>query len=197
MKSRLNLLAAAALVALTATAGAQEANPLPDEPPAKAEEEEVPAEENSQDQTPPAPGEAQPTPAPAAQAEPQAAPPASAPESAPPTATAPPAQPPAQPAAETPAPAGPAPQPQTAPAATPGAVTAATATDLTVGAAVLDPQGGTVGTIESVDAQGVVVATGTVRARLPAASFGRNAQGLVISVTKAGLEAAVAARNPS
>ena len=41
-----------------------------------------------------------------------------------------------------------------------------------------------VGTIESADAAGAVVATGTVRAKLPLASFGRNGQGLVIAMTR-------------
>ncbi|MGZ8313299.1 MAG: hypothetical protein ACXWU1_09315 [Allosphingosinicella sp.] len=76
-----------------------------------------------------------------------------------------------------------------APAQT-GAVAVATAADLRTGTTVLDPQGGAVGTIESADATGAVVATGAVRARLPLASFGKNAQGLVISLTRAQLEAA-------
>ena len=50
-----------------------------------------------------------------------------------------------------------------------------------------------VGTVESADASGAVVTTGTARARLPLTSFGRNNQGLVIAMTKAQLEAAVAA----
>ena len=56
-----------------------------------------------------------------------------------------------------------------------------------------------VGTIESVDATGAVVATGTARAKLPLTSFGRNNQGLVISLTRAQLEAAAqqAAADPA
>ena len=58
---------------------------------------------------------------------------------------------------------------------------AATAADLRAGVPVHDQAGGLVGTIESADASGAVVATGTVRASLPLASFGRNKQGLVIA----------------
>jgi preprotein translocase subunit YajC len=76
-------------------------------------------------------------------------------------------------------------------------VTAATAADVRAGVAVVDTQGGAVGTIESVDAEGAVVATGNVRAKLPISSFGRNAQGLVISLTRAELEAAASAQTPS
>jgi hypothetical protein len=53
-----------------------------------------------------------------------------------------------------------------------------------------------VGTVESADAASAVVSTGTVRARLPLASFGANGQGLVISMTKGQLEAAAAHAAP-
>jgi len=63
---------------------------------------------------------------------------------------------------------------------------------------VRDQTGGLVGTVESADASGAVVATGAVRARLPISSFARNDQGLVIAMTKAQLEAAAAsAARPS
>lgn len=77
------------------------------------------------------------------------------------------------------------------------AVTAATAADVRSGAEVRDTSGGLVGTIESVDAEGAVVATGSVRAKLPFSSFGKNGEGLVISVTRAELEAAAAAQSHS
>lgn len=67
--------------------------------------------------------------------------------------------------------------------------------DIIVGAEVRDPDGGLVGTIESVDAQGAVVATGNARAKLPIASFGRNRRGLVISLSRAELEAAARAES--
>lgn len=117
---------------------------------------------------------------------------------------------PAQPTAQTPPPATTPPaaaaqpsagaQAQATPPATPagtGAVRAATATDLRTGVQVRDQQGGLVGTIESADAAGAVVNTGTARGRLALTSFGTNGQGLVIAMTKAQLEAAIAAARPS
>jgi hypothetical protein len=100
----------------------------------------------------------------------------------------------------------PQPAPAQAPAQTPGqaqtqaaagATVLATAADVRAGVAVRDQSGGLVGTIESVDASGAVVATGTARAKLPLASFGRNDQGLVISLTKAQLEAAARQAQPA
>jgi len=91
-------------------------------------------------------------------------------------------------------------QAQATPPATPaatGAVRAATAADLRAGVQVRDQQGGLVGTIESADAASAVVFTGTARGRLALASFGTNGQSLVIAMTKAQLEAAVAAARPS
>jgi hypothetical protein len=73
----------------------------------------------------------------------------------------------------------------------------ATAVDLRAGAQVHDPHGALVGTIESPDASGAIVNTGTARGRLALSSFGRNSQGLVIAMTKAQLEAAIAAAAPS
>lgn len=103
---------------------------------------------------------------------------------APPAASPTPAQAPVQATAEA----------QATPA---GPVSAATQGDLTAGAMVHDQAGGMVGTIETVDATGAVISTGTVRAKLPLASFGRNTHGLVVSMTKAQIEAAVAAQTPA
>jgi hypothetical protein len=72
-----------------------------------------------------------------------------------------------------------------------------TISDVRQGSAVHDPEGGLVGTVESVDERGAVVSTGRIRARLPFSSFARNARGLVISLTRAELEAAAAAQTPS
>jgi hypothetical protein len=79
------------------------------------------------------------------------------------------------------------------------AATVATATvaEVRAGSRVFDIAGGEVGTVESVDENGAVVSTGSARARLPFTSFGKNDHGLVISMSKAQLEAAVAARTPS
>ena len=74
-----------------------------------------------------------------------------------------------------------------------GPIVAATAADVATGKPVLDPQGGAVGTIESVTADGAVVATGKSRVQLPLASFAKNNAGLVISLTKAELDAQAAA----
>ena len=77
------------------------------------------------------------------------------------------------------------------------AVRPVTISDVREGNAVHDPQGGVVGTVESVDETGAVVSTGQARARLPFSSFGRNGRGLVIAMTRAQFEAEVAARTPS
>jgi hypothetical protein len=68
---------------------------------------------------------------------------------------------------------------------------AASAVTLTPGMAVTDAQGGAVGTIESVTAQGAIVSTGTAKANLPANAFAKRDNGVAIGMTKAELEAAV------
>ena len=78
-----------------------------------------------------------------------------------------------------------------------GPIVAATRSDFRAGAEVRDPEGGLVGTVESVDEDGAVVSTGNVRAKLPFGSFGKNDRGLVISLSRAELEAAAAAQSPS
>ncbi|VXD02749.1 hypothetical protein [Sphingomonas sp. 8AM] len=70
---------------------------------------------------------------------------------------------------------------QTAPAA--GAA-------VTTGATVYDTSGGVVGTVESTDGTNAVVNTGTVKAAIPLTSLGAGAQGPVLAMTKAQLEAA-------
>jgi hypothetical protein len=72
------------------------------------------------------------------------------------------------------------------------AIQAATAADVKKGVAVYDQKGGTVGTVESVSAKGAVVATGKVRVPIPVSSFAKNDKGLVISLTKAELDAQAA-----
>jgi hypothetical protein len=76
-------------------------------------------------------------------------------------------------------------------------VTTATISEVRAGSRVFDTAGAAVGTVESVDENGAVVSTGSVRARLPFSSFGKNDRGLVISMSRAQLEAEVAARTPS
>ena len=76
-----------------------------------------------------------------------------------------------------------------------GPVTAAEPADFRTGLEVRDPQGGLVGTVESVDGEGAVVSTGNLRAKLPFQSFGKNNLGLVISLSRAELEAAASAQS--
>jgi hypothetical protein len=69
-----------------------------------------------------------------------------------------------------------------------GPIVAATRSDFRAGAEVRDTEGGLVGTVDS---------TGNVRAKLPFGSFGKNDRGLVISLSRAELEAAAAAQSSS
>ncbi|HEY9553820.1 hypothetical protein [Allosphingosinicella sp.] len=74
----------------------------------------------------------------------------------------------------------------------------AAAADVKAGAEVRDTEGNLVGTIETVDANGAVIATGEARVQIPVTSFAKNDQGLVIAMSKAELEAAAeAAATPS
>lgn len=108
-------------------------------------------------------------------------------EGAPPPASASDAAPPA----DSPAP-GDAASGASGSAASAAPTAAATKADLKAGATVYDSAGATVGTIQSVTANGAVVASGKLRAEVPTASFAKNASGLVIGITKAEFEAAVA-----
>lgn len=80
--------------------------------------------------------------------------------------------------------------------ATGATLTAATAADVKAGVPVFDQKGGVVGKVESVSAKGAVVSTGKVKAEVPVSSFGKNDKGLVISMTKAELDAASAKSAP-
>jgi len=79
-----------------------------------------------------------------------------------------------------------------APAQAPAAGQAAPAAGaaVTTGATVYDTSGGVVGTVESTDGTNAVVNTGTVKAAIPLTSLGAGAQGPVLAMTKAQLEAA-------
>jgi hypothetical protein len=70
----------------------------------------------------------------------------------------------------------------------------ATAADIKTGATVYDLNGGTVGTVESSDAEGVVVSTGAVRAKLGLSGFGVGDKGLTIAMTRAQLDATAKAK---
>lgn len=95
-------------------------------------------------------------------------------------------------AAEAAEPAAPAAAAPAAAASDNAPTAAATQADIKAGVEVFDNAGVTVGTVQSVTATGAVVASGKLRAEVPAASFAKNAKGLVIGITKAEFEAAVA-----
>ncbi|MFW2829676.1 hypothetical protein [Sphingomonas sp. ID0503] len=101
---------------------------------------------------------------------------------------------PAAPAfAQTPMPAPTAAPTQSAPAANPAPTAAAGQPQLAAGGKVYDTKGGEVGTIESVDASGAVVSTGTNKVKLPTNSFAAGKTGPMIAMTKAELDAAAGA----
>ncbi|HEX6410306.1 MAG TPA: hypothetical protein VFZ88_06910, partial [Sphingomicrobium sp.] len=91
--------------------------------------------------------------------------------------------------------------PATTPAGTPAAKTTqttttkttevvkATAEDMKVGVDVYGQNGELIGRLESVKTDSAVVNTGKTRAEIPSASFGKNDKGLVVSLTKAELDA--------
>lgn len=66
---------------------------------------------------------------------------------------------------------------------------------IAVGAKIYGPDGAEVGTVESVQAGGVVINTGNLTAALPADSFGTSDKGPTIGWSKADLEAAITASN--
>ena len=65
----------------------------------------------------------------------------------------------------------------------------ATAEDVKVDVKVYDQTGAEVGKIDSVDSDSAIVNTGKARADVPLTSFGKNDKGLVVSLTKAELDA--------
>lgn len=64
---------------------------------------------------------------------------------------------------------------------------------VTAGAAVYGPQGAEVGTVEKVSGATAVVNTGKHSAALPLTAFGKNEKGLLVSMTREQLDAAVEA----
>ena len=79
-----------------------------------------------------------------------------------------------------------------APAAADQATAPAAKPNVTAGATVADANGGAVGTVESVSGGNAIVSTGTAKATLPLTAFAQGPNGLMIGITKADLEAAVA-----
>lgn len=78
-----------------------------------------------------------------------------------------------------------------------GRAVPATASDVVAQATVYDLAGETVGTIEAVDPDGVVVATAVGKVKVPANAFGKNRQGLLVGVAKKDFEAQVMKANAS
>jgi ribosomal protein S1 len=68
-------------------------------------------------------------------------------------------------------------------------VAKATPADIKADVSVYDEAGDLVGKVVSVSSDGAVVNTGKVRAQIPLSSFGKNDKGLVVSATKADLDA--------
>jgi len=65
----------------------------------------------------------------------------------------------------------------------------AKAADIKAGAAVFDSKGESLGKVDSVDAEGAVLAIGSARVKVPLSSLAVGDKGLTLSVTKAELEA--------
>lgn len=68
----------------------------------------------------------------------------------------------------------------------------ATVADIKPGNPLRDSKGVAIGTIDSVDAQGVVVNTGTTKIRVPLTAFGKDEQGLLLGITAARFDELVA-----
>jgi hypothetical protein len=77
-------------------------------------------------------------------------------------------------------------------AARQNAAVAATAADIVAGTKLNDSKGEPIGTVETVEADGAVVASGTTRIKVPLESFGKNKNGLLLGITKAEFDALVA-----
>lgn len=75
-------------------------------------------------------------------------------------------------------------------AAAPAQAAPAAAPAVAAGTTVYDTAGGVVGTVESTDGTNAVINTGTVKAAIPLTSLGAGAQGPVLAMTKAQLDAA-------
>ena len=69
--------------------------------------------------------------------------------------------------------------------------------ELASGAAVNDNRGVLIAKIEKVDPDGVIVAVGTAKIKVPADAFGHNKAGLLLDMTKAQFDAVVAQANKS
>ena len=70
--------------------------------------------------------------------------------------------------------------------------TAAAAGDIVTGSEVRDSRGKIVGMVEAVESDGAVVAAAAGRVKVPLEAFGKNRKGLMLGITKAEFDAAVA-----
>ena len=77
------------------------------------------------------------------------------------------------------------PQAKEQPAGLKGKAVAAKAEDLKSGSPIRDKDGLPVGSVASVDAQGVIVDTGTTKIRVPPEAFGKDDAGLLLGISKA------------
>lgn len=73
----------------------------------------------------------------------------------------------------------------------------ATAADIKAGSALRDVKGVGIGTVASVDADGVVVDTGQTKIKVPLMAFGKDDQGLLLAITAAKFNELVAQAHAS
>ena len=66
-----------------------------------------------------------------------------------------------------------------------GKAVAAKAEDFKAGSPLRDKDGAPIGAVASVDAEGVIVDTGTTKIRVPAEAFGKDDAGLLLGISKA------------
>jgi len=77
------------------------------------------------------------------------------------------------------------PQAKQQPAGLKGKAVAAKAEDLKAGSSIRDKDGLPVGSVASIDAEGVIVDTGTTKIRVPVEAFGKDDAGLLLGISKA------------
>ena len=77
------------------------------------------------------------------------------------------------------------PQAKEQPAGLKGKAVAAKAEDLKAGSPLRDKDGVPIGAVSAVDAEGVIVDTGTTKIRVPAEAFGKDDAGLLLGISKA------------
>ena len=77
------------------------------------------------------------------------------------------------------------PQAKEMPTGLKGKAVPAKAEDLKAGSALRDKDGVPIGAVSAVDAQGVIVDTGTTKIRVPAEAFGKDGAGLLLGISKA------------